>query len=206
MRRVVLVRDSQGRMRIPRLRVAAPRAVRARGTSRRGSTTRRAQQNTIMMTVGAPNPQGRRAVRNKSTKSFREYTVDLNKVNMTPLLEKAIDRWNTFQSGKPPKRVRVYEYDDGKEGVEEKVCFRIGESQITVDTVEDEHGKEVRIKPLEIGMVYKGEKASGNKKNSNWIHSYKEDGGKPPINVVDVETGIMMQLGGTYEALDWMRR
>jgi len=25
-------------------------------------------------------------------------------------------------------------------------------------------------------------------------------------NVVDVETGIMIQLGGTYEALDWMRR
>jgi len=160
-----------------------------------------------MMTVGARNPGvARRPSRNKATKSFREYTLPISRVKMTPKLQEAIERWEMFQDGAKAQKVRVYEYDDGKEGVDERVCFRVGESQITIDTVEDESGREIKIKPLEIGMVYKGEKSAGNKKGAQWVHSFEEDGGKPPINVIDIETGILMALGGTYEALDWMRR
>lgn len=197
MRRIVIQRGSSGR------------SVRVRETSpRREAQPRRVRRNAIMMTVGEanPGPAARRVSRNKATKSFREYTLPLSRVKMTPKLKEAIERWEMFQDGAKAQKVRVYEYDDGKEGVDERVCFRVGESQITIDTVEDESGREIKIKPLEIGMVYKGEKSAGNKRNAQWIHSFKEDGGKPPINVVDVETGIMMQLGGTYEALDWMRR
>ena len=183
--------------RTARVREAAPR---------REASPRRPSKNAIMMTVGQSNPGARRARQNKSTKSFREYTLPISRVKMTPKLQEAIARWEMFQDGAKAQKVRVYEYDDGQEGVDERVCFRVGESQITIDTVEDEHGREVKIKPLEIGMVYKGEKSAGNKKGAQWVHSYREDGGKPPVNVIDVETGIMMQLGGTYEALDWMRR
>ena len=191
--RRIVATGSGGSRRAPRVRVARPGG--------------RARQNAIMMTVGESNPGARRARANRGMKApYREYTIPLSQVNMTPTLKRAIERWEQFQDGAPAKRVRVYEYDDGKEGVDERVCFRVGEAQITVDTVEDESGREVRIKPLEIGMVYKGEKSAKNKKGVQWIHSFEEDGGKPPINVVDVETGIMMQLGGTYEAADWMRR
>lgn len=191
----MIQRDTRGRaVRVRQVRDAAPRSP------------RRVKRNAIMMTIGHANPGERRPSRNKGTKSFREYTVPISQVNMTPAMQAAIERWEMFQDGAKARKVRVYEYDDGKEGVDERVCFRVGESQITIDTVEDENGNEIKIKPLDIGMVYKGEKSAGNKKGSQWIHSYKEDGGKPPINVVDVETGIMMQLGGTYEALDWMRR
>lgn len=195
MRRIVIQRGSPGRA--VRVREAAPR---------REASPRKVRKNAIMMTVGAANPATRRVSRNKATKSFREYTMPISRVKMTPKLQEAIARWEMFQDGAKAQKVRVYEYDDGKDGVDERVCFRVGESQITIDTVEDESGREIKIKPLEIGMVYKGEKSAGNKKGAQWIHSFKEDGGKPPINVVDVETGIMMQLGGTYEALDWMRR
>lgn len=167
---------------------------------------KRVSKNATMMAIGAPNPGGNKTAQgyNGKSKKFREYVVPLSRVNRTPALEKAIERWTLFQDSQPT-RVRVFEYDDGKEGVEEHVCFRVGEAQITIDTVEDVNGNDVRIKPLEVGAVYKGEKNS-NKSGKQWIHSFKEDGGKPPINVVDVETGIMSQIGGTYEALDWLRR
>lgn len=194
---VVLVSDGDGRARVPKLRASGSAAP----------VNRRGKQNTIMMTVGAPNPGtgARRVSRNKSTKKFTERRIPISQANMTPELKKAIARWEQFQ-GTKPTHVRVFEYDDGREGVEERVCFRIGTSQIILDTVEDENGNEVRIKPLEIGMVYKGEKGSPSKQGSQWVHSFTEDGGVPPINVVEVETGIMSQLGGTYEALDWMQR
>ncbi len=191
--RVVLVRDGQGRVRVPKVRAAE-------------SSSRRARKNTIMMTVGRPNPgAGHKARHNKSTKKFTERRIPLSQAKMTPQLKAAVARWEQFQ-GTKPTHVRIFEYDDGREGVEERVCFRIGTSQITLDTVEDENGNEIRIKPIEIGMVYKGEKGSPSKGGSQWVHSFAEDGGVPPINVVDVETGVMSQLGGTYEALDWMTR
>ncbi len=164
---------------------------------------RKPSRNAIMMTIGRPNPG---ASLNKSTKSFKEYTLPIDQVKMTPKLQEAIERWEMFQDGAKAQKVRIYEYDDGKEGVDERVCFRVGESQITIDTVEDVNGNEIKIKPLDIGMVYKGEKSAKNKAGAQWIHSYREDGGKPPVAVVDVETGVLMHIGGTYEALDWMRR
>lgn len=188
--RTVLVHDGDDEARVPKLRAIG--------------SSKKARRNTIMMTVGHSNP-GAPVKRNKSTKSFKEYRKKISEVTMTPQLEAAIARWEKFQGFKPT-HVRVYEYEDGRDGVEERVCFKVGEANIVVDTAEDENGNEVRIKPLKIGMVYKGEKGSPSKGGSQWVHSFEEDGGVPPINVIDVETGIMSQLGGSYEALEWMER
>lgn len=81
------------------------------------------------------------------------------------------------------------------------------EAEIEIDTVEDAQGHEVEIKPLRIGTVYAVPgSARSNKAGKQWVHSHREDGGKPPIHAVDPQTGILQQLGGTYEVHDWIRR
>lgn len=202
--RVVLVRDGRGRPVVPR-RPSQPRVRRPA----------RIAKNTIMMTVGNTSRNcgeagcgscGRVAMnRGAARPKFRKYTVALNKIEKTPLIQRACEGYEQFQN-LPSTKVEVYEYDDGRKEVTEHVCFKIGKAHIKVDTVEDVHGNEVRIKPLEIGSVYMGEKGSPTKGGQQWIHSHKEDGGVPPIKVVDVESGIMMDIGGTGYVSDWLRR
>lgn len=164
---------------------------------------RGASKNGIMMTIGAANPRSRKPHKNGS--KYREYTVPLAEVGGRDA-EKAIERYAQFHEA-PPTRWRVFEYDDGKPGVEEHHLFKVGTAEIKIDTVEGTDGRDIRIKPLRIGTVYNvGGNERSNKSGKNWIHSHRESGGKPPIHAVDPKTGIMQQLGGTYEVEDWIRR
>lgn len=140
-------------------------------------------------------------------RAYREYTVPLSKVELDARGEKAMARYEEFQ-GAPPTRVRVYEYPDGKREVEEHVAFKLGVADITIDTIEDEHGREVKLpKPVNLGMVYSTDpRKSPNKPGGQYYHSFRESGGKPPIEAVDVETGILHRLGGTYQVKGWVTR
>jgi len=136
----------------------------------------------------------------------REYTVPLGRAPDVPGSEQALAGYERFH-GAAPTRVRVYEYDDGREEVTERALFKVGTAEIEIDTVEDPSGNEVSIKPLRIGTVYAvPDSARSNKAGKQWVHSHREDGGKPPIHAVDPQTGILQQLGGTYEVHDWIRR
>ena len=137
---------------------------------------------------------------------MREYTVPLSRAPDVAGSDQAVAGYKRFH-GAAPTRVRVYEYDDGREEVTERALFKVGTAEIEIDTVEDTRGNEVEIKPLRIGTVYAvPESARSNKAGKQWVHSHREHGGKPPIHAVDPQTGILQQLGGTYEVHDWIRR
>jgi len=160
--------------------------------------------------VSRGNPKKRGCVRkNEGTgygQRYKEYTVPLGDFPAIPGLDKAIARYEEFHQAKPT-RVRIFEYEDGNDIEDVRVCFRMGKAHVKIDTVEDTDGNEVRIKPLEIGMVYSVDKKSGgNKAGIQWVHTHKEEGGVPPIHVVDIDTGIVSQLGGSYEVRDWVRQ
>lgn len=159
---------------------------------------RKAKKNGTMMVVGAMNPGPK----------YREYIISKKAADKIDpdrgaRAESGHKRFHKNQS----TRVRVFEYDDGNDEVENIFCFKVGKAQVEIDTVKDASGKEVRIKPLKIGTVYSVPRgAKSDKAGKQWIHSHREDGGTPPIHVVDVDTGIQSQLGGTYVHDDWMRR
>jgi hypothetical protein len=188
---------------------------------------RRVATNGVLMTIGAVNSPcgnagshelserkkellrrvagGKTAAKNRG-KRYKEYTLSLDEVSDVPGIEKAIKRYTEFH-GSPPSRVRVFEYDDGLDLDDVRLMFKVGTAEIEIDTVEDAKGNEVRIKPIKIGTVYTvGSKDRSNKAGTQWIHSHREDGGKPPIHAVDVDTGVQSQLGGSYEHRDWIRR
>jgi hypothetical protein len=188
-----------------------------------------AKRNGLLMVVGSANParerqqralkkylasvkaqtravEGAVASRNAPKGLVREYTVPLGRAPEVPGGAQAVAGYQRFH-GAAPTRVRIFEYDDGHEEVTERALFKVGTAEIEIDTVEDAHGHEVRIKPLRIGTVYAvPTKARSNKAGKQWVHSHREDGGKPPIHAVDPQTGILQQLGGTYEVRDWIRR
>jgi len=154
---------------------------------------------------GTGRPARRKADRNPRG-LVREYTVPLGRAPDVPGSAQALAGYERFH-GAAPTRVRVYEYDDGREEVTERALFKVGTAEIEIDTVEDASGHEVSIKPLRIGTVYAvPDSARSNKAGKQWVHSHREDGGKPPIHAVDPQTGILQQLGGTYEVHDWIRR
>ena len=154
---------------------------------------------------GAARPTKGRAARNPKG-LVREYTIPLARAPDVPGARAALAGYERFH-GAAPTRVRVYEYDDGREEVTERALFKVGTAEIEIDTVEDASGNEVQIRPLRIGTVYAvPSSARSNKAGKQWVHSHREDGGKPPIHAVDPLTGVLQQLGGTYEVRDWIRR
>jgi len=184
------------------------------GAANPPSPARERQQRALQRfqeSTGARGPRGegppasRRAARNPRG-LVREYTVPLGRAPDVSGSSQAIAGYERFH-GAAPTRVRVYEYDDGREEVTERALFKVGTAEIEIDTVEDAQGQEVEIKPLRIGTVYAVPgSARSNKAGKQWVHSHREDGGKPPIHAVDPQTGILQQLGGTYEVHDWIRR
>src|SRR5207237_910203 len=173
---------------------------------------RERQQRALKKYMAAAGAQARAAggaaaaARNSPRGLVREYTVPLGRAPDVPGGAQAVAGYQRFH-GAAPTRVRVFEYDDGREEVTERALFKVGTAEIEIDTVEDARGHEVRIKPLRIGTVYAVPKqARSNKAGKQWVHSHREDGGRPPIHAVDPQTGILQQLGGTYEVRDWIRR
>lgn len=169
---------------------------------------KRVGENGILMVVGAPNsPKASKPSKAKvavNRKRFKEYTVPLREVSDLPDIDEAIIRYQRFH-GSQPTRARIFEYEDGAD--ETRVLFRVGTPEIEIDTVEDAKGNEVRIKPLRIGTTYSvSNDKKSNKHGSQWVHSYREDGGKPPVSAVDVKTNVEHRLGGTIEFEDWARR
>lgn len=183
---------------------------------RNKKTTRKprrcAKCNGLLMTVGGfgnPHKCRVKSVKKNSGEKqtkLKEYTVPLSRVEMTPLLKRAIARYTKFH-GSPPTRLRVFKYSNGSKEEIKHTCFKLGDAEIKINVAQTPDGRDVRIKPLEIGDVYtvKGGIKS-NKAGQQWIHSHREGGGKPPINVVDVVTGVRSRLGGTCKVTDWMRR
>lgn len=170
-------------------------------TNKSGRPARRARKNGTLMLVGAANP--------KKNAVIREYVVPIAKApKVDPRLRKmAVENHQKFQ-GKKPTRVRVIEYDDGRKGVRDVVCYGLGKAEITVDTVQDKNGREIQLKePMRIGSVYKAP-THGKKKGAQFVHSFKEDGGRVPVKAIDVETGVEHTLGGTYKVRgeEWIRR
>lgn len=142
---------------------------------------------------------------------IRDYLMPVNEIPeaadaaFKAKIEKAKKYCEKFH-GKP-KQLHVYEYDDGSPEVTDVVCFSMGEAEITIDTATDKNGREVEIEPMNIGSVYKAP-AGSHKGSKQFVHGYTEDGGKPPIAAIDVDTGIELRLGGTYEARnsEWLRK
>jgi len=153
----------------------------------------RASRNGILMTIA--NPAGGR--RRPGARKVREYIVPLRSAPRDAETREAVRRYRRFHK-ETPDRVRILEYDDGRPGVEERTLFRIGDADIVIDTPEG---------PLEIGTVYRvPASARSRKAGKQWVHSHREGGGKPPFHAVDIGTGLMTQLGGSYEVEDWIRR
>ena len=197
MKRIVLVRGG-------RARVVSPTDA--------ARTPRRAKRNTILMTIGAPNrPAGaRRATRNdgKYRPNYTKRTLALAELNQTALVKKGLARFAEFHQGGQATKADVIEIDDGKPGVTEQVLVEMGKADLTIDTVEDEQGREVHIKPMKFGVGYRvpSRADSPEKKGRQYIHDFREDGGQPPCVAFDVETGIMQYPDGSYEIQDWIHR
>jgi len=185
------------------------------GAANPASPTRERQQKALRKfesSAGRPRSDARpvRSAKRSAARNpkglVREYTVPLARAPDVPGARAALAGYERFH-GAAPTRVRVYEYDDGRDEVTERALFKVGTAEIEIDTVEDASGNEVQIRPLRIGTVYAvPSSARSNKAGKQWVHSHREDGGKPPIHAVDPETGILQQLGGTYEVHDWIRR
>lgn len=142
--------------------------------------------------------------KNRASK-YTERVVSIDKAPRIEGAERAIDAHQKFH-GCAPTRVRIFEYDDGVDEVIEHTCFRLGTEEIVIDAVPGKNGEMIPLaEPLQIGTVYKAPTAS-NKEGAQYIHSFREDGGKPPISVVDVETGVKSTLGGTYDIVgrEWI--
>jgi hypothetical protein len=167
---------------------------------------RERQQKALKKFMAAADAKARTAATNAPKGLVREYTVPLGRAPDVPGGAQAVAGYQRFH-GAAPTRVRIFEYDDGRPEVTERALFKVGTAEIEIDTVEDARGREVRIKPLRIGTVYAvSKKARSTKAGKQWVHSHREDGGKPPIHAVDPQTGVLQQLGGTYEVRDWIRR
>src|SRR5487761_2276898 len=175
---------------------------------------KRASKNGTLMLSGALNPAVSEAqrrlfgaalgVKRGTTKKAR-VSPEAARAAFKAKIEKAKKYCEKFH-GKP-KQLHVYEYDDGSPEVTDVVCFSMGEAEITIDTATDKNGREVEIEPMNIGSVYKAP-AGSHKGSKQFVHGYTEDGGKPPIAAIDVDTGIELRLGGTYEARnsEWLRK
>jgi hypothetical protein len=151
------------------------------------------------MVIGAMNPP------RSKRRRYREFTAPLSRVAPSPKIDKAVKKYMKFHEG-VPTHVQVFEYEDGKPGVTEHVCFKVGEADIEITRAETPDGREIAIKPLKIGTAYSVKAGvRSNKAGQQWIHSHREGGGQPPIHVVDVDTGIQFQVGGKYRHEDWIR-
>ncbi len=96
-------------------------------------------------------------------------------------LEKAIKAYKRFHKAEP-KSIKVFEYDDGKQGNEIKTGIVVGQAPETHYVLPKEQ--------------------ESNKNGSHWVHHHKK--GNLPYLVMDPDTGMLMTLGGAFRTTTWL--
>jgi hypothetical protein len=99
--------------------------------------------------------------------------------------------------GVAPTKVRVFEIDDGKPGVTERVVYAMGVGEVEVADKGD-------LPSNRIGQVYSVPWKRSRKAGRQYVHSASDDGGVPPLKVCDPQTGITSDIGD-YVVTDFIR-
>jgi hypothetical protein len=134
----------------------------------------------------------------------REYAVPFAQVEHEDL-PTAMRIAKRFHKAAPTGAVSVYEYDDGRSEVTERVVVELGELGVTVNEVMGVDGKPVRIADLEVTLGYRIPRGFRSTKKGQYIHGARTDGGVPPRLAVDPRTGMFTLVGGTIFVDDWLR-
>jgi len=180
-----------------------------KGKARGATKAAKAAKNPItMMTVGAlagnPRKRAKRARKNPASGG-------LIRISRGPVRAAAhVDGYRENVAGckqfhdVAPVRDRVFDFDDGKQEITERVVFAMGDAEVTFNVVKDADGNEVQIPMQKISSAYRVRGKRSSKAGRQFIHSATEDGGRSPLRVCDARTHIMSELGD-YEVTDYIR-